>query len=63
MPDANAPAIVFGTDGWRARIAEEYTYDAVRRCAQGVAEWVLSEGTGSKGVVVGEARLHSTDVG
>src|SRR5262245_27524850 len=39
VPDA-PPPIVFGTDGWRARIAEDYTYDAVRRCAQGVAEWV-----------------------
>jgi len=29
--------IVFGTDGWRARIAEEYTFDAVRVCAQSVA--------------------------
>ena len=38
------PKIVFGTDGWRARIAEEYTYDAVRVCANGVAEWVKSTG-------------------
>jgi len=36
------PAIIFGTDGWRARIGEEYTFDNVRRCAQGVAEWVVN---------------------
>ena len=32
-----APTIVFGTDGWRARIADDFTFDAVRRCADGVA--------------------------
>ncbi|MDQ6857546.1 MAG: hypothetical protein M3Z65_00960 [Chloroflexota bacterium] len=29
-----SPKIVFGTDGWRARIADEYTFDAVRACAR-----------------------------
>ena len=56
-----APSIVFGTDGWRARIGEEYTYDNVRRCAQGVAEWVISEGTQAKGVVVGYDRRFSSE--
>jgi phosphomannomutase len=56
-----APPIVFGTDGWRARIGEEYTYDNVRRCAQGVAEWVISEGTQAKGVVVGYDRRFSSE--
>ncbi len=45
--------IVFGTDGWRARIAEEYTFDAVRICAQAVAEWVRGEGGADRGVVIG----------
>jgi phosphomannomutase len=61
VPDATAPPIVFGTDGWRARIADEFTYDAVRRCAQGVAEWVLSEGTGARGVVVGYDRRFASE--
>jgi len=26
--------IHFGTDGWRGRIAEDYTFDNVRRAAQ-----------------------------
>ena len=56
-----APSIVFGTDGWRARIGEDYTYDNVRRCAQGVAEWVISEGTQAKGVVVGYDRRFSSE--
>ena len=31
--------IIFGTDGWRASIAEDYTFDNVRRCTQGFADW------------------------
>ena len=61
MPDATPPPIVFGTDGWRARIADEFTYDTVRRCAQGVAEWVLAEGTGAQGVVVGYDRRFASE--
>ncbi len=39
---APAPTtIVFGTDGWRARIADEFTYENVRRCADGVAAYVV----------------------
>jgi len=53
--------IVFGTDGWRARIGEEYTYDNVRRCAQGVAEWVTAQGTVERGVVVGYDRRFSSE--
>ena len=37
--------------GERLLRADEFTYDAVRRCAQGVAEWVISEGTAARGVV------------
>ena len=32
--------IIFGTDGWRGRIAEDYTFDNVRRCAQGFASFL-----------------------
>ena len=55
------PPIVFGTDGWRARIGEDYTYDNVRRCAQGVAEWVIEQGTQADGVVVGYDRRFSSE--
>ena len=55
------PPIVFGTDGWRARIAEDYTYDAVRRCAEGVARYVVENGTASRGVVVGYDRRFSSE--
>jgi alpha-D-glucose phosphate-specific phosphoglucomutase len=33
--------IHFGTDGWRAVIGEEFTFDNVRRVAQAIAEYIL----------------------
>lgn len=45
--------IHFGTDGWRAVIADDYTFDNVRLVAQSTAEHLKSEGTASRGVVVG----------
>ncbi|MGD8397506.1 MAG: phosphoglucomutase/phosphomannomutase family protein [Anaerolineae bacterium] len=45
--------IKFGTDGWRARVAEDYTYDNVRRCTQGFASYLQKEGKGGKRIVVG----------
>src|SRR5918994_7725302 len=56
-----APPIVFGTDGWRARIADDYTYDNVRRCAEGVAQYVLDSGTSSRRVVVGYDRRFASE--
>ena len=31
--------IKFGTDGWRGIIAQDFTFDNVRLCAQGVADY------------------------
>ena len=45
--------ITFGTDGWRGMIAEEYTFDNVRRCAQGYASYMLETGRKGKWIVVG----------
>ena len=45
--------IRFGTDGWRGRIADEYTFENLRRCAQGFAAYLLEEGHQGKSVVVG----------
>src|SRR3954469_7543724 len=58
---APLPPIVFGTDGWRARIGEDYTYENVRRCAQGVAEWAVAAGTSQKGVVIAYDRRFSSE--
>jgi phosphomannomutase len=54
-------SITFGTDGWRARIAEEFTFDAVRVCAQSVAEWVLRNGGADRGVVIGYDRRFASE--
>ena len=54
--------IVFGTDGWRARIADEYTFDAVRVCAQSVAEWVVKNGGADRGVVIGFDRRFDSNL-
>ena len=45
--------IRFGTDGWRGRMADDYTFANVRRCAQGFANWLLDGGHASQTVVVG----------
>jgi len=48
-----ASRIVFGTDGWRARMADDYTYSSVRRCAQGFARYLLETEGESRPVIVG----------
>ena len=45
--------IKFGTDGWRGVIAEDYTFDNVRRVAQGFASYLLEQGKQGEHVVVG----------
>ncbi len=45
--------IKFGTDGWRGVIAENYTFDSVRRCTQGFAGFCIQQGKGNEWVVVG----------
>jgi len=44
--------ITFGTDGWRGVIAEDYTFDNVRRCAQGFATYLIEKGRQGQWVVV-----------
>jgi phosphomannomutase len=59
---AAAPTtIVFGTDGWRARIADEYTFENVRRCADGVAQYVVERGEQAKGVVIAFDRRFASE--
>jgi alpha-D-glucose phosphate-specific phosphoglucomutase len=45
--------IRFGTDGWRGRIADDYTFANVRRCTQGFTSYLLSKGWAGESVVVG----------
>ncbi|KRT63278.1 MAG: putative phosphotransferase [Chloroflexi bacterium CSP1-4] len=53
--------IVFGTDGWRARVADDFTFENVRRCADGVARYVLGEGARARGVVVAYDRRFASE--
>ena len=45
--------IKFGTDGWRGIIADDYTYENVRRVAGAIAAYVLKHEDASRGVMIG----------
>jgi phosphomannomutase len=45
--------IKFGTDGWRGIIADDFTFENVRRVAGGIAAYVLHHEDAARGVVVG----------
>ena len=53
--------IVFGTDGWRARVGDEFTFESVRRCADGVARYVVNRGEQAKGVVIAYDRRFASE--
>ncbi|MBM4429348.1 MAG: phosphoglucomutase/phosphomannomutase family protein [Chloroflexi bacterium] len=54
--------IKFGTDGWRAIIGEDYTFENVRICAQAVAKYLIDHHTAAKGLVIGyDTRFVSED--
>lgn len=48
--------IKFGTDGWRAIIADDYTVDNVKRVAEGTALWLKSRG-GRQAVIGHDCRF------
>jgi phosphomannomutase len=53
--------IHFGTDGWRGKIAEDYTFANIRRCTQGFAEYLLKKGAINEWVVVGYDQRFSSE--
>lgn len=53
--------IKFGTDGWRGVIAEDYTFDNVRRAAQGFASYMLAQGKAGQWVVVGHDKRFGSE--
>jgi alpha-D-glucose phosphate-specific phosphoglucomutase len=53
-----AHKIKFGTDGWRGKVAEDYTFANVRRCAQGFAAYLLKKGYAGKWVIVGHDKRY-----
>ncbi|MGA2414254.1 MAG: phosphoglucomutase/phosphomannomutase family protein [Candidatus Sulfotelmatobacter sp.] len=48
-----AQEIKFGTDGWRGIIADDFTFDNVRRVAGAIASYVLKYEDSLQGVIVG----------
>ena len=54
--------IKFGTDGWRAVIGEGYTFENLRFCAQGTADYLKQSGFAKRGLTVGyDTRFASND--
>ncbi|MGE5321949.1 MAG: phosphoglucomutase/phosphomannomutase family protein, partial [Actinomycetota bacterium] len=49
----SANEIKFGTDGWRGVIAEDYTFENVRRVAGAIAAYVLKKEDARRGLVIG----------
>jgi alpha-D-glucose phosphate-specific phosphoglucomutase len=57
-----ASPIKFGTDGWRGIIAEDFTFDNVRICAQAVAKYLKEDKLDGRGLVIGyDTRFASED--
>lgn len=56
-----AAKIKFGTDGWRGVIAEDYTFDNVRRCTQGFSSYLLEKGKKGEWVVVGHDKRFGSE--
>ena len=59
---SDAPLIRFGTDGWRALIARDYTFPNVRICAAAVAGYLAEQGLAGRGLVIGyDSRFGSPE--
>lgn len=54
--------IIFGTDGWRGVIAEDFTFENVRRCAQGMARYLIATKQTTRGLVVGYDTRFESDL-
>ena len=58
----HTPPIKFGTDGWRALIARDFTFASVRACAAGVCRLLTAQGLAQRGLVIGyDTRFGSQD--
>lgn len=45
--------ISFGTDGWRAIIAEDFTFANIKIVTQGIANYIKNQNLSKKGIVIG----------
>ncbi len=57
-----ATPIKFGTDGWRGIIADDYTFENVRRCAHGMAQYLVDTGQSRRGLVIGYDTRFESDL-
>jgi phosphomannomutase len=53
--------IKFGTDGWRGFIADDFTFDNVRKVAWAIASYVLKHEDHARGVLVGYDTRYASD--
>ncbi len=53
--------IKFGTDGWRGIIADDFTFENVRRVAGAIASYVLKHEDPARGVVIGYDTRFASD--
>ncbi|ADJ26364.1 phosphoglucomutase/phosphomannomutase alpha/beta/alpha domain I [Dehalogenimonas lykanthroporepellens BL-DC-9] len=54
MPDnERSNPVKFGTDGWRALIARDFTFDNVAMCAAGYAGYLKEKGLADREIVIG----------
>src|SRR6516225_6014906 len=54
--------IKFGTDGWRGVIADDYTFENVRRVGSAIAHYVHFRDDAARGLVIGyDTRFGSRD--
>ena len=61
MPNLPLDQIKFGTDGWRASIAGEFTFLNVARVAQGVADYATANWDLGRPVVIGYDHRFGSD--
>ena len=63
MSKLEKPLIKFGTDGWRGIIAEDFTFENVRLCAQAIASYILSNNKGrqAEAIIGYDTRFSSND--
>ena len=54
--------IIFGTDGWRGVIADDYTFENVRRCAHGMAQYLIATQQAARGLVIGYDTRFESDL-
>ncbi len=48
-----AKRLAFGTDGWRAVVADQFTVDNVRIVAEAIARFTIEQGQEEQGIIVG----------